>query len=494
MQYQSHSNLPVGRFSATAPGITVFSLNIFLLCLSFRVTCYNLVPMMDTNISELSERELEILRLIATGASNKEIAQQLFISTNTVRVHVRNIFAKISVGSRTEAAMYAVRIGLIESPAANLSVTPVVEPPLSIEVTPPTESKDPEIIQIPATQVSPLMRYGWLAFLALVLVVGLSFGLPALFNPEVEPTATSASFTPPAPTWVDLPPMLTARRGLASVILGDQIFTIAGETNQSISAVTESYNIAENAWEPLADKPTAVADVSGAVLGGLIYIPGGRIPNGERINNLEIYDPTADVWSQGAPLPKALSAYSLIAFEGQLYLFGGSDGQSVSSDVFIYNPSDDEWRIGTSMPTAREFAGPVAASGRIFLLGGKNETGLLSSCDYYFPNREGSEVSPWVGCANMPEPLFGMGVTGVADLIVIIGGQGESGRISSYQFAPQTGGWLKFELEPYSTWVGPSVIPLGSNMFLVGGEIDGQITAQASSYQMLFTVVLPIFK
>ncbi|MCK5313588.1 MAG: response regulator transcription factor, partial [Anaerolineales bacterium] len=66
--------------------------------------------------NDLSERELEILQLVATGASNKEIAQQLYISSNTVKVHLRNIFTKIDVTSRTEAAMFAVQHGYVDTP------------------------------------------------------------------------------------------------------------------------------------------------------------------------------------------------------------------------------------------------------------------------------------------------------------------------------------------------------------------------------------------
>jgi NarL family two-component system response regulator LiaR len=60
----------------------------------------------------LTQRELEILRLIAQGLENKEIAEKLVISEATVRTHVSNILGKLHLASRTQAALYALREGL----------------------------------------------------------------------------------------------------------------------------------------------------------------------------------------------------------------------------------------------------------------------------------------------------------------------------------------------------------------------------------------------
>jgi DNA-binding NarL/FixJ family response regulator len=64
---------------------------------------------------ELTEREVDVLRLLAQGKSNKEIALLLSIGEKTVKTHVSNILSKLNVSSRTQAALYAVRIGLVES-------------------------------------------------------------------------------------------------------------------------------------------------------------------------------------------------------------------------------------------------------------------------------------------------------------------------------------------------------------------------------------------
>ncbi len=64
----------------------------------------------------LTERELEVLRLVAKGLNNREIAKQLFISENTVKNHVRNILEKLQLHSRMEAVMYAMREKLLDLP------------------------------------------------------------------------------------------------------------------------------------------------------------------------------------------------------------------------------------------------------------------------------------------------------------------------------------------------------------------------------------------
>ena len=64
-------------------------------------------------LDDLSQREIEVLRLLAAGKSNREIADALCISLNTVATHVRNILAKTGAANRTEAAAYALRHGLL---------------------------------------------------------------------------------------------------------------------------------------------------------------------------------------------------------------------------------------------------------------------------------------------------------------------------------------------------------------------------------------------
>jgi DNA-binding NarL/FixJ family response regulator len=67
----------------------------------------------ETILAELSERELEVLRLIANGKDNAQIARELFISPKTVKNHISNILMKLQIENRIQAAVYAVRSGIV---------------------------------------------------------------------------------------------------------------------------------------------------------------------------------------------------------------------------------------------------------------------------------------------------------------------------------------------------------------------------------------------
>jgi len=64
-------------------------------------------------IEPLSERELELLRLLTTSLSSTEIAQELFISVNTVRSHIKSIYGKLNVHRRRDAVQRAGKLGLL---------------------------------------------------------------------------------------------------------------------------------------------------------------------------------------------------------------------------------------------------------------------------------------------------------------------------------------------------------------------------------------------
>lgn len=67
----------------------------------------------NSGVANLSEREIDVLKLIVEGKSNHEIAEALYLSTNTIKTHVRGIMNKLSVDDRVQAAVIALRSGIV---------------------------------------------------------------------------------------------------------------------------------------------------------------------------------------------------------------------------------------------------------------------------------------------------------------------------------------------------------------------------------------------
>jgi DNA-binding NarL/FixJ family response regulator len=105
----------VEAIRATARGESILEPSVAAKVIAEFTRVSSLVPsaQMEQLVEPLSERELEILGLIARGASNKEIADQLFIAEGTVKNHVTHILGKLGVRDRTQAALRARELGLL---------------------------------------------------------------------------------------------------------------------------------------------------------------------------------------------------------------------------------------------------------------------------------------------------------------------------------------------------------------------------------------------
>lgn len=100
----------VEAIDLVASGVFVCEMPVIRSILTRLVRWVNEPP--EAKEGQLTERELEVLRLVAEGRSNREIAQELFLSEGTVKIHVSHIMAKLSMERRTELVRYALQRGL----------------------------------------------------------------------------------------------------------------------------------------------------------------------------------------------------------------------------------------------------------------------------------------------------------------------------------------------------------------------------------------------
>ena len=425
-----------------------------------------------TDLHNLSGREIEILQLVAKGLTNREIAQKLVISPNTVKVHLSNIFEKISVASRTEATMYGIEHGLVDVPGVS-DVQP--EPPESVPL-------------------GNWRKYiGVIVPVSLLLVAFLVFFVIKMLNPE--PVPDTQVLTELNQRWQELSPLPVARAGMAAAAYNGEIYAIAGEGPKGISGSVFRYTPETDRWTQLSEKPLPVADVHGVLIGEKIYVPGGRRPDGTPTDILEIYDPRRDSWSEGAQLPQAVSAYALADFEGQMYLFGGWDGEKTLKDVFVYDPGADEWRVGTPMALSRRDHGAVAMMDKIVVLGGRNDEGVLADAVSYYPSRDVGAENPWEDFEDLPEPRYGFGVEGVSDSIYVMGGEtveNSACMLSGLVFNGKAWDTFASEIEEHcQPW---HLVPIGSLLYFInhqGQDHPGQLWSYRAFY---YEIYIPIVK
>ncbi len=432
----------------------------------------------------LSEREREILRLVATGASNKEIAQKLFISPNTVKVHLRNIFSKIGVVSRTEATLYALKHGIVEPPI------PAPNPETALG------QIDPNNQALPTVSQSQVESW-WLSWRGALLLVGVIFVIAVLVRVSVLPPFVPANTleVQTEQRFKALASLPVGRSGMAGARYEDWLLAAGGRTAQGVDGSVWVYNLDQDSWERRQPKPTPTERIGGAVLGERFYIPGGCFADDQASDGLDVYDLRRDGWENGPTLPQPRCAYGITAFEGRLFLFGGWDGKEFTSSIFAYDPTLEQWNKMGMLPLVFEHLFAAVVNNKIYVVGYDDEAQTASQLWAYYPNRELEQDKVWEKRKDPPTSLKPIAMTALAGNLYLVG---ES--LDPMDKKQQT---LWAYLEASDEWQQVAVLPMflgeeglllstDTRLHFIGGHREGRERETHFAYQALYTINLPV--
>jgi len=435
----------------------------------------------------LTDREKEVLELVATGITNREVAQKLFISVNTVKVHLRNVYTKLGADSRTEATMIAVREGWV----------PVDES----EEASSQEARGEEATQ--RAEAAPMPPLPWPKRIALltalfifvfaVVVTWPSSGSQAGSDSDLPLDRSQSSLVSGGPTdaesaWQERAQMPTRRAHLALTAVGGRLLAIGGQTPEGVTGAVEAYDPEGDIWTPLSEKPQPGAYISAATIGGEVYVPGGCDGESRPTRAVEVYNAQDDAWRQVRALPEPRCAYALVARDEKLYLFGGWDGEQYVSTAYEYDPAADAWRALPPMGIARGFAGAALLNDRLYVVGGYSGEKELAICTVFEPTSQA-----WSECSPLRVGRGGLGLVAIGGQLYAIGGGGWSSYLGfNERYSPREDSWQAVETPIVGEWRDPGVTVLGATIYAVGGWSRDYMSLNQAYETLPFRIFIPV--
>lgn len=446
----------------------------------------------------LSEREMEVSRLLVTGATNAEIARELFISPHTVKVHLRNVFEKLQVSSRTEATMVLLQRGWLTVPGIEVPAPPQ-----------PAEEAVPEPEPLPHLPARPA---AWQQlYLALVAAFCLFFLIaPNWLNRVQAPVsllsdAGQTPLGPPAltllPRWEMRTPLAQARSRMASALMGDSLYVVGGEGvgGETLPSL-DAYDLRINEWQSLAPLPEPRANLAAAALDGIFYVAGGSYHRaGDEAgivlsDELLAYHVADDRWTPVGTLPGPLAGAALLAHRESLYLLGGWDGTAMHDEIWRYRPSTASasgaplpWELVGRLPEASAFFGATVVGDEIYVVGGYNGQHELDQAWVYQ-----IATGEWRQLASLATPRSGLSVVYDGLAVLALGGGGWTRRVDTHErYDPYTGQWSNFPSPVPGEWRYLAAASRDGVIHLVGGWSGDYLDAHLV-FQSSFRALLPV--
>ncbi|MEM7132208.1 MAG: LuxR C-terminal-related transcriptional regulator [Chloroflexota bacterium] len=469
----------------------------------------------------LSEREMDVARHLATGASNTAIARELSISPHTVKVHIRNIYDKLQVNSRTEASMMLVQRGWLTVPGLDSpsettesNIIPTAAPtPTSAPVIVPV-AEPPALTHIDATP-APWQRFYLLVVIAITIVslftpnlLGSSLATPNLLSERGQPPLGQPPLGDDA-RWIERTPLYEPRSRLALAKIRDKIYIMGGESvGGRTLARTDMYDLAVNEWVNVESLPAPRQNGAAAALGNVLYFAGGSYFADENDSEPSIDDqllrltlddetatPLDEGWKLYGALPTPLAGAAMVTVGETLYLIGGWDGEKMRSEIWRLVPSSmDEvlptsWDLVNRMDVPRAFFGVILFQEKIYIVGGHDGQRELSRADIYDP-----AIGAWTPLPPLVTPRGGFTLVTDGRSIFAFGGGWDEPVTTHERFDPNTKLWSNFPSPFPGEWRNMVAYSHEDNLYLMGGWSGDYLDYHLKYEHLIRKLLLPLIQ
>ena len=432
----------------------------------------------------LSQRELDVLRELACGASNKEIGNNLAISANTVKVHLRNLFTKLGVSSRTEAVVIALQWGILDGGTISLPIEGFKNEN-ELELEQKSESENVAPIQVESElaeeiAVEPLVEEATNATEKMQMADSADFphtATPFLLPPPLVPHAPASApvITPQEPLSAPTPKRTRWKLlslGLIVAVVALIIFLTVERRNftqvvePTVAATFVPERWAESGWSTALPSNRIHTGSAVVAIGPTLYQLSGEI-NGQLSAESFIYHPSKNFWQTITSKPTAVTDAEAAVLVGQIFMPGGRIRDGAPTSVLeVYSPTNNLWRSAAALPVPIAGATTLAHGEQLYLFGGWDGTHYLNTAYLYDPSGDN-----WRPLPPMEHPRAYATGGVLNQLIYVVGGyDGESDLPFCEQFDPQLELWQACPplLVPRG---GAKAVPLLNKLYLIGGGI-----------------------
>lgn len=459
-------------------------------------------PAGETPENPLSEREMEVARLLVTGATNGEIARVLVISPHTVKVHLRNVFDKLQVSSRTEASMLLVQRGWVVVPGVEItgadgSGVAIVE-------------EDEPLIPEPLANLEAQPRPWQIGF----VLVGLAVALVALILPTwiTTPKSPVGLLTDSGQTligvpmlnnlpyrWEIQPPLSQPRSRMAAVEDGGQIYVIGGEGADGTTLdLVEIYNLEQGQWRQGAPLPAPRANLAMTISGDDLIVAGGSHVDNETPTGMALYDDmarydrSADRWMEGGKLPMPLAGTALVAHGDSLYLLGGWNGEAMQDAVWrlpldrFEDATAADWKIVSHLSEPVGWFGAVLVNDLIYVGGGYDgQRELADFASYNLTTGEWKPLTP------LTTPRGGNSLVYDGITVLALGGGWASTIQNHERYDILTDQWTPIASPISGEWRHFGAAANEGSVYILGGW-SGAYMDMHVQFQSTFRALLPV--